>query len=67
LDGKPLTPSKKNLKTPVQRGIPDFNFKVGTINFIRRLPPAPVKKDSKRTFTAFEGEGSTLKRKEQKK
>jgi len=71
LDGKKSRVSDQMVERPKQeyvRGIPDYDFQVGTLNFIRSRAPAAVanggkeaddKKDS--NFTAFQGQGKSLR------
>ncbi|XP_071448125.1 ubiquitin recognition factor in ER-associated degradation protein 1-like [Hetaerina americana] len=72
LDGKkkkdngsldPMTP-----KVPYQRGIPDYNYKVGTLHFLRnsRPPPSKEKQGPQDDFQAFSGEGQSLRSKGRK-
>lgn len=68
LDGKkrkePDSPESSNAKTVYQRGIPDYNYKAGTLKFIRNSkPPSSVKenKDPNEDFKAFTGAGFSLK------
>ncbi|XP_025424066.1 ubiquitin recognition factor in ER-associated degradation protein 1-like isoform X2 [Sipha flava] len=73
LDGK----KKKNnvddesnqVKVAYQRGIPDYNYTVGTIQFIRNIRPVTnnQENENKDGFKAFGGSGSVLKPKPKKK
>ncbi|KAF7666189.1 hypothetical protein LDENG_00117230 [Lucifuga dentata] len=71
LDGKkkgiepnpaPIAPSD------IKRGIPNYDFKVGKITFIRNSRPQPKKilddDDAMNRFIAFSGEGQSLRKKE---
>jgi len=67
LDGKAAPPpdeSSNGPKQPTKRGIPDYNYQVGTIRFIRTVKPVVVKDNSlqENKFKAFEGEGQALKK-----
>jgi len=70
LDGKKSRVSDQMVERPKQeyvRGIPDYYFQVGTLNFIRSRAPAAVanggKEDDKKesNFTAFQGQGKSLR------
>ncbi|XP_005107178.1 ubiquitin recognition factor in ER-associated degradation protein 1 [Aplysia californica] len=52
-----------------RRGIPNYNFKRGTISFIRSVRPATnghSEEDDDKQFEAFSGEGQMLKKKNRK-
>ncbi|GFO20975.1 ubiquitin fusion degradation protein 1-like protein [Plakobranchus ocellatus] len=54
---------------PQRRGIPNYNFKRGTISFIRSVRPVQngnSEEDKDETFEAFSGHGQTLKKKNRK-
>lgn len=59
-NGKSLVGSK----VPYQRGIPDYNYVVGTLNFIRNNKPVPEKdpKTPVDEFKPFFGSGQSLRR-----
>jgi len=71
LDGKKSRKSSETVvverpKQEYVRGIPDYDFQVGTLNFIRSKAPSAVtngrdedKKES--SFTAFQGKGKSLR------
>lgn len=68
LDGKKRKESaaqdNSNNKGPYQRGIPDYNYKIGTLKFIRNSkPPTSAKEnqDPGEDFKAFSGAGFSLK------
>lgn len=71
LDGKKKGPDSSAPSTstaPVQqrRGIPNYNYKRGTITFIRHVKPAlgaGGAEDNEANFEAFSGAGQTLKKK----
>lgn len=52
---------------PYQRGIPDYNYKIGTLKFLRNSKPAPSKdsnaEDGNDEFKAFGGAGNSLRSK----
>merc|ERR1719180_101485 len=73
LDGKK---KRTNSETEVQerqlkeytRGIPDYNFEVGNIRFIRaKKPGSKAEKENEETFKAFEGKGQSLRQAKAKK
>lgn len=54
---------------PQRRGIPNYNFKRGTISFIRSVKPVQngnSEEDKEDTFEAFSGQGQALKKKNRK-
>lgn len=69
LGGKKSRVSDQMVERPKQeyvRGIPDYDFQVGTLNFIRSRAPTAVtngKDDDKKdpSFTAFQGQGKSLR------
>ncbi|XP_059165916.1 ubiquitin recognition factor in ER-associated degradation protein 1-like [Physella acuta] len=70
LDGKKkgteASSSGSALCGPQRRGIPNYNFKRGTITFIRSVRPATngnSEAEEEKAFEAFSGEGKTLKKK----
>uniref|UniRef100_A0A8D3D6D8 Ubiquitin fusion degradation protein UFD1 N-terminal subdomain 1 domain-containing protein n=1 Tax=Scophthalmus maximus TaxID=52904 RepID=A0A8D3D6D8_SCOMX len=73
LDGKlkGIEPSPAPLDaSDIKRGIPNYDFKVGRITFIRNSRPLPKKilddDDSVNRFIAFSGEGQSLRKKGRK-
>ncbi|CAL1528516.1 unnamed protein product [Lymnaea stagnalis] len=51
---------------PHRRGIPNYNFKRGTITFIRSVRPVAngnTEEEEDKTFEAFSGQGQSLKKK----
>ncbi|KAK9498068.1 hypothetical protein O3M35_003950 [Rhynocoris fuscipes] len=64
LDGKQKKDSDEDLppiKIPTRVGIPDYNWKIGTINFMRNVrKPDPPKIEKKEEFEAFSGKGHKL-------
>lgn len=63
IDGKKknLSPPKVQEETaPKARGIPDYDWKIGHIKFIR-MQPKKDKDSAKELFAAFKGEGQKLK------
>lgn len=69
LDGKKkkrepesTTPTKSGI---IKKGIPDLNYKVGTITFIRKVlkPVDDQDKEESSSFEAFHGEGNSLRKK----
>ncbi|KAG8597291.1 hypothetical protein GDO81_002239 [Engystomops pustulosus] len=72
LDGKKkgIDPSPTPLKPgDIRRGIPNYDFKIGTITFIRNSRPQAKKveeDDSLTRFIAFSGEGQSLRKKGRK-
>lgn len=50
-------------KVPYQRGIPDYNYKRGTLHFLRnsRPPQNKEKQGTQDDFQAFSGEGQSLR------
>lgn len=73
LDGKKkgTEESPRPLKMPQKRGIPDYDYKVGTLRFIRNLRPTPSSevdlKDQSSSFHAFSGQGKILRDKNSRK
>ncbi|XP_030631005.1 ubiquitin recognition factor in ER-associated degradation protein 1 isoform X2 [Chanos chanos] len=72
LDGKKkgIEPSPAPIDpSDIRRGIPNYEFKVGRITFIRNSRPQPKKTeedDSVSNFIAFSGEGQSLRKKGRK-
>ncbi|KAL5017063.1 hypothetical protein ScPMuIL_006652 [Solemya velum] len=72
LDGKKKGVDVKNSSAaliPVRRGIPNYNFKKGTLTFIRSQRPVvngTTEDKSEKTFEAFSGEGQSLRKKGRK-
>ncbi|KAL5236952.1 hypothetical protein ACI65C_004362 [Semiaphis heraclei] len=72
LDGKKKKDNSDDqsnqFKAPYQRGIPDYDYNIGTIQFIRNI--RPVTKDNEdgnqEGFKPFAGSGSVLKTKKKK-
>ena len=70
LDGKnkELSPNEsingKTVQRVQKRGIPDYDYKIGTLRFIRAVKPLPTADQTnipkKTGFDAFKGEGQTL-------
>lgn len=67
LDGKPLkdilNESNKKMKKEYKRGIPDYNYQIGTIKFYRNVKlnkATPVEESKKSDTELFKGEGQTL-------
>ncbi|KAJ2940182.1 hypothetical protein O0L34_g11746 [Tuta absoluta] len=56
-------PQPATSKQPYVRGIPDYNWQVGTLRFIRNSRPPSAKEDApaQEPFQAFKGEGFTLR------
>ncbi|CAB3222137.1 unnamed protein product [Arctia plantaginis] len=56
-------PSASQSRQPYVRGIPDYDYVIGTLRFIRNSRPASAKEDttSEVPFEAFKGEGFTLR------
>lgn len=47
---------------PYVRGIPDYDYVIGTLRFIRNSRPTSAKEDTPTDpFQAFKGEGFTLR------
>jgi len=71
LDGKQKKRNRSssdnaNIKpTIIKRGIPDLKYKIGTIMFKRKLlkPAEDATITNEKDFTAFEGDGKTLRKK----
>lgn len=54
-------------KIVYQRGIPDYNYKIGTLKFLHNVRPVNIEnKDSVEEFKAFTGEGHSLREKNRK-
>uniref|UniRef100_A0A3P8WZK3 Ubiquitin recognition factor in ER-associated degradation protein 1 n=1 Tax=Cynoglossus semilaevis TaxID=244447 RepID=A0A3P8WZK3_CYNSE len=70
LDGKTkgIEPSPAPLcPSDIKRGIPNYDFKVGRITFIRNSKPQPKKTDdAMNRFIAFSGQGQSLRKKGRK-
>ncbi|XP_057327089.1 ubiquitin recognition factor in ER-associated degradation protein 1 [Microplitis mediator] len=68
LDGKKRKdsgPSEVQVPKPVYvRGIPDYDYKIGTLNFLRNIKSINNSKDEKNVdeFKAFTGEGFSLRK-----
>ncbi|KDR18679.1 ubiquitin recognition factor in ER-associated degradation protein 1 isoform X2 [Zootermopsis nevadensis] len=72
LDGKKkreiATSSKMAVKAAYQRGVPDYNYKIGTLRFLRNSrPPLKENKEPTEEFKAFTGEGFSLRQSKSKK
>jgi ubiquitin fusion degradation protein 1 len=73
LDGKakPTTNLSDGIQHEIKRGIPNYDYKKGKITFSRASRPtndsANGKENKKIDFTAFSGEGQSLRRKGEKK
>ncbi|XP_069698965.1 ubiquitin recognition factor in ER-associated degradation protein 1 [Periplaneta americana] len=72
LDGKKKKEAPANNKTtvkvPYQRGVPDYNYSIGTLRFIRNSrPPSKENKEPVEEFKAFTGEGFSLRQSKSKK
>lgn len=69
LDGKSKnTIAPKDLiknKSPPKRGIPDYDYKIGTLNFFRNFKRKDVEKESEEDnkFVPFKGSGCSIKNK----
>merc|ERR1719461_944865 len=71
LDGKK---KRTNSETEIQsrqlkeytRGIPDYNFQVGDIRFIRAKKKKEAEKENEEDFKAFEGTGQSLRQAKKK-
>ena len=48
------------------RGIPDYNFQVGDIRFIRAKKKKEAEKENEEDFKAFEGTGQSLRQAKKK-
>ena len=48
------------------RGIPDYNFQVGDIRFIRAKKKKEAEKENEEEFKAFEGTGKSLRQAKKK-
>uniref|UniRef100_A0A8C9T6C2 Ubiquitin recognition factor in ER-associated degradation protein 1 n=1 Tax=Scleropages formosus TaxID=113540 RepID=A0A8C9T6C2_SCLFO len=72
LDGKKkgIEPSPAPIDpSDIKRGIPNYDYKVGKITFIRNSRPQPKKvddEDAMNRFIAFSGEGQSLRKKGRK-
>ncbi|XP_015113786.1 ubiquitin recognition factor in ER-associated degradation protein 1 [Diachasma alloeum] len=67
LDGKKRKdsgPYETDIQKPVYvRGIPDYDYKIGTIKFLRNVKPVNVKEEKlTEEFKAFTGEGFSLRK-----
>jgi len=72
LDGKEKQTSNvsDSIQHEIKRGIPNYDYKKGKITFIRASRPTNDSangKENKINFTAFSGEGQSLRRKVEKK
>ncbi|XP_061722726.1 ubiquitin fusion degradation protein 1 homolog isoform X1 [Cydia pomonella] len=56
-DSEPATQSRQ----PYVRGIPDYDYQIGTIRFIRTRPSSAREEAPIQPFEAFKGEGFTLR------
>ncbi|XP_038215146.1 ubiquitin fusion degradation protein 1 homolog [Zerene cesonia] len=55
-------PQASNSRQPYVRGIPDYDYVIGTLRFIRNSRPSSAKEEAQvETFQAFKGEGFTLR------
>ncbi|XP_072934296.1 ubiquitin fusion degradation protein 1 homolog isoform X2 [Epargyreus clarus] len=56
-------PQATQSRQPYVRGIPDYDYVIGTLRFIRNSRPASAKEEAPaaETFQAFKGEGFTLR------
>lgn len=55
-------PSASQSRQPYVRGIPDYDYVIGTLRFIRNSRPPSAKEETpSEPFTAFKGEGFTLR------
>lgn len=45
-----------------ERGIPDYDYQIGTLQFFRHLKPGKENKEPENEFKAFSGEGSSLRK-----
>uniref|UniRef100_A0A3Q2EE38 Ubiquitin recognition factor in ER-associated degradation protein 1 n=1 Tax=Cyprinodon variegatus TaxID=28743 RepID=A0A3Q2EE38_CYPVA len=69
LDGKTkgIEPSPAPLTaSDIKRGIPNYDFKVGRITFIRNSRPQFINDDALNRFIAFSGQGQSLRKKGRK-
>lgn len=71
LDGRKKNDGEaaKPAQVPVKRGIPDYDYKIGTLRFIRTLRPAANGTDNKEVqdpFEAFSGQGKVLRERSNK-
>ncbi|XP_049879565.1 ubiquitin recognition factor in ER-associated degradation protein 1 isoform X2 [Pectinophora gossypiella] len=58
-DGEPQPTASRQ---PYERGIPDYNWSIGTLRFIRTSRPTSAKEEAPaEPFQAFKGEGFTLR------
>ncbi|KAL1130020.1 hypothetical protein AAG570_012963 [Ranatra chinensis] len=63
LDGKQKKNSSEDaIKPAYEKGIPDYDWKIGTLNFMRniRQPPKEVQVEEKIEFVPFSGKGNVL-------
>ncbi|KAM7311761.1 ubiquitin recognition factor in ER-associated degradation protein 1 [Ixodes scapularis] len=72
LDGKARSQESTSndvVKLPPRRGIPDYDYEIGTLRFIRTARPAQEDPDSKNEeqFEAFSGEGRSLRQQKSRK
>jgi len=63
LDGKNVdnTASNSNVQYRSRRGIPDYDYEIGTLHFIRSSPSNNNEKSSSKSFTPFIGTGTTCR------
>nr|QBH74172.1 ubiquitin fusion degradaton protein [Nicoletia phytophila] len=67
LDGKKKKESggsmQSGVRIPYERGIPDYNYRIGTLRFLRNSRPSSVKENSDDSvdFKAFSGTGHSLR------
>lgn len=55
-------PQPSNSRQPYIRGIPDYDYEIGTLRFIRNSKPPSAKEETPlEPFQAFKGEGFTLR------
>lgn len=72
LDGKARSQESASndvIKVPPRRGIPDYDYEIGTLRFIRTARPALEDSDGKNEeqFEAFSGEGRSLRQQKSRK
>nr|QBH74173.1 ubiquitin fusion degradaton protein [Orthoderella ornata] len=72
LDGKKKKDASSSSDAPIkvayQRGVPDYNYKIGTLRFLRNSrPPSKENKEPVEEFKAFTGEGFSLRKSKAKK
>ena len=68
--GEPDSPAKPT--AVYQRGIPDYDYQIGTLRFLRNLPPKKTGdkgggSDDGSEFQAFSGSGQSLRQTKQRK